>query len=208
MPVDPSFCALFLIAAFIMAGIAQTVVQGADLAALLDPARCRPHAARPPAVRSAQDAARIRCHGPNRLDRVRVTGVCDRSPRERGSVAIHDLAIRVSARGPHSASWRVSCRTRSSKRQLDIAPGGIGTSSTGRFMQLVIDRLDSAGMLAALSVVVTLPALTWAIALLVGPMLHGFFSFVMFQLGLKARPSMTCIRVERRLHRSPARSAG
>jgi hypothetical protein len=76
------------------------------------------------------------------------------------------------------------------KRQRDVSPGGIGTSPIGRFIQLVIDRLDSpAGMLAALSVVVALPALTWAIALLVGPMLHGFFSFVMFRLGLKARPA-------------------
>ena len=76
------------------------------------------------------------------------------------------------------------------KRQLGIAPGGIGTSSKGRFIQLAVDRLDSpTGMLAALSVVVSIPALTWAIALLVGPMLHGFFSFLMFHLGLKARPA-------------------
>ena len=183
--VDPLACALFLIAAFIMAGIAQTAwFKGADLADTCDPARCRPHAAWPAAVRSAQDAARIRRHGPNRLDRVRVTGVCDRSPRERGSVAIHDLAIRSPGAWAAFGFMAGELPNSSSKRQLGIAPGGIGTSSTGRFMQLVIDRLDSpAGMLAALSVVVTLPALTWAIALLVGPMLHGFFSFVMFRLG-------------------------
>ena len=76
------------------------------------------------------------------------------------------------------------------KRQLDVAPGDIGTSPIGRCFQLLVDRLDSpAGMLAALSLVVAIPATTWAIAVLVGPLLHGFFSLAMFRLGLKARPA-------------------
>jgi hypothetical protein len=76
------------------------------------------------------------------------------------------------------------------KRQLGVAPGGIGASANGRLIQLAVDRLDSpAGMLVALSAVVPVPPLTWTIALFVGPVLHGLFSLLLFRLGVKARPA-------------------
>jgi CDP-2,3-bis-(O-geranylgeranyl)-sn-glycerol synthase len=76
------------------------------------------------------------------------------------------------------------------KRQLGIAPGAAAESKTGRLLQLAADRLDSAaGMLAATSLVVSIPALTWLIVLMVGPALHWSFSVLMFALGLKARPA-------------------
>ena len=76
------------------------------------------------------------------------------------------------------------------KRQLGIAPGGAASSRAGALVQFVIDRVDSGiGMLAAVSVAVPTPALTWPFVLLAGAPLHWGFSIVMHQLGLKARPA-------------------
>ena len=74
------------------------------------------------------------------------------------------------------------------KRQLGIAPGGVASSRTAGLLQFVADRVDSGiGMLAALSVAVPTPALTWPIVLLAGAPVHWGFSAVMYQLGLKER---------------------
>lgn len=189
--VDPIACALFLIAAFIMAGIAQTAWFKAPISRRFTIP-----------LDAGLTLRGRRLFGAHKTLRGFIVMV------PAASIAFALLALATG----HAENaglwpltiWQYACLGAWAgfgfmagelpnsfiKRQLDIAPGGIGTSSTGRFIQLVIDRLDSpAGMLAALSVVVALPALTWAIAVLVGPMLHGFFSFVMFRLGLKARPA-------------------
>lgn len=76
------------------------------------------------------------------------------------------------------------------KRQLGISPGSSPRSRVGAVVQFAIDRLDSAvGMLAALSTVVPVPAVTWATVLFLGPPLHWGFSVLLFRLGLKARPA-------------------
>jgi CDP-2,3-bis-(O-geranylgeranyl)-sn-glycerol synthase len=76
------------------------------------------------------------------------------------------------------------------KRQLGIAPGEGARSPAGAVVQFVVDRVDSGiGMLAAMSVAVPTPALTWALVLLAGAPLHWGFSALMCQLGLKARPA-------------------
>ena len=76
------------------------------------------------------------------------------------------------------------------KRQLGIAPGGATRSGAGAVVQFVFDRVDSGvGMLIAVSVAVPTPALTWALVLLAGAPLHWGFSVAMHQLGLKARPA-------------------
>jgi hypothetical protein len=55
-------------------------------------------------------------------------------------------------------------------------------------VQFAGDRLDSGiGMLAAVSLAVPTPALTWVYVLLLGPAIHWSFSFVLFRLGLKQR---------------------
>ena len=74
------------------------------------------------------------------------------------------------------------------KRQLGIAPGGVVSYGPGAFFQFIVDRIDSGiGMLAALSVAVPTPALTWALVLLAGAPVHWGFSVLMHQLGLKER---------------------
>lgn len=74
------------------------------------------------------------------------------------------------------------------KRQLDIAPGAAARAPLAAALHFLLDRLDSGlGMLAALAVVVEVPWLTWVYVLVVGPFVHWSFSVVMFRLGLKQR---------------------
>ena len=76
------------------------------------------------------------------------------------------------------------------KRQLGIAPGSIASSGPTALLQFVADRVDSGiGMLAAISVAVPTPAITWAVVLLAGAPLHWGFSVVMYLLGTKERPA-------------------
>ena len=74
------------------------------------------------------------------------------------------------------------------KRQLDVAPGCAARGGVARVVQFLGDRLDSGvGMLLALSTVIPVPWQTWAVVLVAGPSIHWSFSLVMFRLGLKAR---------------------
>ena len=73
------------------------------------------------------------------------------------------------------------------KRQLDIEPGEAPDGWRGA-LHFLLDRIDSGlGMLAALALLVGVPWLTWIYVLLLGPFIHWSFSFVMFRLGLKGR---------------------
>jgi CDP-diacylglycerol--serine O-phosphatidyltransferase len=74
------------------------------------------------------------------------------------------------------------------KRQLDIAPGAAPDARGAAAVHFIFDRFDSGlGMLAALTLVVEMPWLTWAYVLLAGPLIHWSFSLLMFRLGLKQR---------------------
>lgn len=73
------------------------------------------------------------------------------------------------------------------KRQLDIEPGA-STAGWQGVLHFLLDRFDSGiGMLAALGVAVDVPWLTWIYVLLAGLFIHWSFSAAMFHLGLKAR---------------------
>lgn len=74
------------------------------------------------------------------------------------------------------------------KRQLDIPSGAAPREPRAAAFHFVLDRFDSGvGMLAAMSLVVDVPWLTWAYVLLFGSFIHWSFSVVMFRLGLKGR---------------------
>ena len=76
------------------------------------------------------------------------------------------------------------------KRQLDIAPGAAASGRLAGALQLLADRLDSGlGMLLSLSLAVPMPWRTWLLVLLLGPGIHWAFSTLMFHLGQKARPA-------------------
>ena len=74
------------------------------------------------------------------------------------------------------------------KRQLGIAPGAAARNGAAAIVHFALDRLDSGlGMLAALSLVVEVPWLTWLYVLLIGVFIHWSFSLLMFRLGVKQR---------------------
>ena len=75
------------------------------------------------------------------------------------------------------------------KRQLDIAPGAAPRGRLAAATSIVVDRLDSIlGMLAAVSLVVPMSWRTWTCVLVLGPVIHGAFSVLLFRLGAKSRP--------------------
>src|SRR5207237_1983701 len=76
------------------------------------------------------------------------------------------------------------------KRQLDVGPGDPARTPAVAAVPFLIDRMDSGvGMLLAVSLVAPTPPMTWLLVLVIGPTFHWVFSVVMFYLGLKTRPA-------------------
>jgi hypothetical protein len=76
------------------------------------------------------------------------------------------------------------------KRQFDVEPGLAPKSLAGAIVVFVVDRVDSIiGMLVAVSLVSPTPWLTWAYVLVIGPGIHLLFSVLLYRLGVKARPA-------------------
>ena len=76
------------------------------------------------------------------------------------------------------------------KRRLGIPPGRRPAKLVGRILFATFDRLDSIlGMLLAISLVVPTPWQVWAYVCSIGPAFHGSFSYVMSRLRLKTVPA-------------------
>jgi hypothetical protein len=76
------------------------------------------------------------------------------------------------------------------KRQLDIAPGMAPRGTLGTIATFVIDRVDSIlGMLVFVSIATPTPRMTWVYAMIIGPGIHLAFSVLLYRLGVKARPA-------------------
>ena len=76
------------------------------------------------------------------------------------------------------------------KRRFGILPGQAPASSLTAAICFTIDRTDSiVGMLVALTVAVPTPWTTWVLVLILGPLIHWLFSWWLFRLGVKGRPS-------------------
>jgi CDP-diglyceride synthetase len=76
------------------------------------------------------------------------------------------------------------------KRQLDIAPGEAARGRVSAVVGFVVDRLDSiVGMLAAVTIAVPTPWATWLWVLVLGPAIHWAFSVLLYRIGVKARPA-------------------
>ena len=74
------------------------------------------------------------------------------------------------------------------KRQLDIAPGAPASGGARGVVGFVADRVDSIiGMLLAISVVTYTPWQIWVYVLTLGPAIHLCFSVLLYRLGVKAR---------------------
>jgi CDP-2,3-bis-(O-geranylgeranyl)-sn-glycerol synthase len=76
------------------------------------------------------------------------------------------------------------------KRRFGILPGQAPASSLTTAICFAIDRTDSIiGMLAALTVAVPTPWTTWMLVLILGPLIHWLFSWWLFRMGVKRRPA-------------------
>ena len=74
------------------------------------------------------------------------------------------------------------------KRQLGILPGRAPASRLTRAICFTVDHVDSIiGMLAAVTVAVNTPWTTWLCVLILGPSIHLLFSWWLFRLGVKRR---------------------
>src|SRR5215510_4265191 len=72
------------------------------------------------------------------------------------------------------------------KRQLGILPGQAPASGFTRTICFTIDHIDSiVGMLAAVTLAVHTPWMTWLWVLILGPSIHLLFSWWLFRLGVK-----------------------
>ena len=187
--VDPLAAALFLLAAFTLAGIAQTAWFAAPASRLFAV----------PLDGGLRFRGR-RVFGANKT----VRGFVVMVPAAGAAFA---LIAAVAADAAHAWLWPLPLFSYALlgawagfgfmagelpnsflKRQLDVPPGAAARNRTAGLAHFTLDRLDSGiGMLAALSLVVEVPWLTWMYVLLIGPFIHWSFSLVMFRLGLKQR---------------------
>ena len=76
------------------------------------------------------------------------------------------------------------------KRQLGILPGQAPASDRTRVICFIVDHVDSiVGMLTAVTVAVHTPWTTWLWVLILGPSIHLLFSWWLFRMGVKRRPA-------------------
>jgi CDP-2,3-bis-(O-geranylgeranyl)-sn-glycerol synthase len=76
------------------------------------------------------------------------------------------------------------------KRQMGIPPGEAPRHRAAGVVAFVVDRFDSiVGMLAALMLFVPLPWRTWLYVIVLGPAIHWSFSLVLYLCGVKGRPA-------------------
>lgn len=76
------------------------------------------------------------------------------------------------------------------KRQLDLPPGGAPAGRTASVACFVADRLDSVlGLLVAVHLSFGLPAGSWVVVLLAGPIVHWLFNVLLWRRGFKTRPA-------------------
>jgi hypothetical protein len=187
--VDPLAAAVFLLAAFTLAGVAQTVWFASPMS--------RSFAV--PLDAGLRIRGR-RLFGANKT----VRGFVVMVP---AAAAAFALLAMVAADGVRSWLWPMSPVSYALlgawagfgfmagelpnsfvKRQLDLPPGFAPPGRVGAAAQFVGDRLDSGvGMLVALSLAVEVPWLTWIYVLVLGAPIHSSFSVLLFRLGLKRR---------------------
>ena len=76
------------------------------------------------------------------------------------------------------------------KRQLGIAPGEAARGRLAGPLFFALDRVDSiAGMLLVIGLAVPVPWQTWLYLAVVGPAIHWSFSVVLYWSGVKRRPA-------------------
>ena len=189
---DPFACAVFLIVAFVVAGLAHSAwLRTAASRRLMFPI----------------DAG-LRLRGRRLLgDNKTVRGFLVLVPATAASFPLLFAASTSVSPGLASALWPLDTRGYALlgmwaglgfmlgelpnsfvKRQLDVSPGQSPGHRAGAGISFVIDHIDSIlGMLAAISLATPTPWLTWAYVLAIGSAIHLMFSALLYRLGVKAR---------------------
>ena len=74
------------------------------------------------------------------------------------------------------------------KRRLGVEAGRPPTSGLGRTIAFIVDQTDSViGALLALSVFVSLSGQTWVVLMSLGPVVHWLFNVILVLVGVKKR---------------------
>jgi hypothetical protein len=182
---DPIACALFVLAAFAIAGGAQTVWLSSTIARRLTwPLDC------------GATCCGQRVFGPNKTIRgfivmvpatslaFIVVALADPAGVWQLPVSQYGLLGAVAGAGCMAAELPNSFL----KRQLRIAPGLEARGRLSRPLFAIVDHIDSVcGALGAMTLVVTVPAWTVVYLLPAGWIVHRVFSALTFQLGGKVR---------------------
>ena len=189
---DPVLCALFLILAFVVAGLAHS--------AWLRSALSRRFAV--PLDGGAHFRGR-RVFGANKT----VRGFLVMVPAASVAFAALAAAVRLAAPALAEGLWSLNALQMAAlgvwaalgfmlgelpnsfvKRQLDIAPGARPAGRVATVVGFLVDRYDSIlGMLAAVTVAAGLPWLAWLWVIILGPAVHWSFSLLLYRLGVKPR---------------------
>jgi hypothetical protein len=191
-PLDPLACALFLVCAFVIAGLAHSAwLRTAASRRLLMPIDGGLH------VRGR------RLFGDNKT----VRGFVVMVPAAAASFTLCFAIVARLAPSVAAGLWPLSTAGYAAlgawaglgfmlgelpnsfvKRQLDVQPGLAPRGRTTRVLFFIIDRVDSIiGMLIALSLAAPTPWMMWGYVLVIGPGIHLAFSALLFRLGVKAR---------------------
>lgn len=193
LALDPIRCAVFLIVAFTLAGVAQTAwFKSASSARFAGP------------IDGGRTFRGRRLFGPNKTWKGFVVMV----PAATivffalGSFANVVPAISAGLWQLTSGAWALlgfiaamgfmlaELPNSFIKRQLGVDAGGAPAGALTRKLSFVVDRLDSIlGMLLAVTLTVPTSWQVWAFVLLIGPVIHWCFSVALYWLGVKARPA-------------------
>ena len=192
MYLDPFACALFVVAAFVLAGVAQTLWLRTELSLRF---------AMP--LDGGRSFRGKRIFGDNKTARGFIVMVPAAAIAFAG--LYHFLALLQPAGmqriwaltglqffalgGLSSVGFMLGEIPNSFlKRQFGVPPGGTPRGRLARLACFLGDRLDSIlGMLLAMSLVVPTPWQMWLFVLLIGPGIHLLFSAALFSLGVKRR---------------------
>jgi hypothetical protein len=188
---DPLHCALFLILAFVLAGLPHSLwLNNRSRSALAIPSMAVARFA------GVGFLARTKHFGICRHDPGRSVGFCyrrcaDFSPRGVPPATLWQLTpAGYAALGAWAGFGFMAGELPNSfvKRQLGILPGQAPASGSTRTICFLIDRIDSiVGMLVAVTLAVNLPWTTWLWVLVLGPSIHLLFSWWLFRMGVKGR---------------------
>ncbi len=191
---DPLHCGLFLIVAFVLAGLLQSLWLRSRVSQVL-------------AI--PLDGGRTFRGRPILGENKTLRGFVVMIPAAALAFVVVAIGVSLSGGAPPATLWQLTPAGYAAlgawagfgfmagelpnsfvKRRFGILPGQAPASALTSAICFTIDRTDSiVGMLAAVTVAVPTPWMTWVLVLVLGPLIHWLFSWWLFQMGVKRRPA-------------------